>query len=168
MQNLQSVRPNSINSKTVCAVKRSVKRNRVWNRAKANLDLLEKGPRKEEIMAASERLKAAEAQLKLATREYNRQADLVQDKAVSSREFDIAKEKFDAATANVEVRKNELAILEAGSREEEISQAKASLEEARLAWELAKKGFRDEEITQARSARDAAAAAFRSHPQTTI
>ncbi len=126
----------------------------------ARLKLLELGPRQDEIEAARERLKAARVQLLFASRDYDRRVNLARTNAVSREEVDSAKAEFDAATANAEVRKHELAILEAGEREQNIDQARARLEEARLAWQLAQKGYRVEEIEQAGAARDAAAAAL--------
>ncbi len=130
------------------------------DRLNAQLKLLLAGPRKQEIAAARERLAAANADLKLAGVEYDRRADLLQTNSISKNEFDMAKERFDSAQANVEVRKNELSILESGARPEELEQAEALVEESRLAWELAKQGFRIEDIQQAQAAHDAAAAAL--------
>lgn len=126
----------------------------------AQLKLLELGPRQEELEAARERLNGANAELLLVKREYERAAKLAQTDAIARGELDIAVKKLDAATANVEVKKNELAILNAGNRPEEIDQARARLEESKLGWELAKKGFRIEEIEQAEAARDSASAAL--------
>ncbi len=126
----------------------------------AQLKLLKAGPRPQEIAAARERLSAANSLVRLAKRDYDRIANLAQSNAISEGEIDAAKEKFDGATANVEVKKNELAILEAGSRLEEIEQGEARFREAQLAWEIAKSGFRVEEIEQAEAAKNAAAAAL--------
>ena len=57
-------------------------------------------------------------------------------------------------------RQEELSLLEAGTRPEEIREAEALVEESRLAWTVAEEGFRQEEIAQARAARDAAQAAL--------
>lgn len=124
----------------------------------AKHQLLVAGPRAEEISAAENRLNAAEAELALARREHDRIINLVQSKAVSKSELDIANQRLDVAQANVEVRKNELSILNAGARQQELEQSRAAAEEARLAWELAKKGFRSEEIEKAAAARDSAQA----------
>ncbi len=124
----------------------------------AKHQLLVAGPRAEEISAAENRLTAAEAELALARREHDRTINLVQSKAVSKSELDIANQRLDVAQANVEVRKNELSILNAGARQQELEQSRAAAEEARLAWELAKKGFRSEEIEKAAAARDSAQA----------
>jgi len=58
------------------------------------------------------------------------------------------------------VRKQELDLLKAGTREEEKREAKARLDGAEQAWILAKKGYRSEEIEKSKAARDAAQAAL--------
>ncbi len=130
--------------------------------ATAQLSLIQDGPRKEEIAAAENRLTASVADMNLANREFLRQSKLYEGNAVSKSEFDLAEERLTATKSTVEVRRNELAILKAGSREQEIQMAKAKVEDMRLAWELAKKGFRVEEIEQATAARNAASAALAS------
>lgn len=131
-----------------------------FDQSTAKHELLVAGPRDEEIAAAENRLEAAEAELALATRDRERLDPLVQSKSIAPSELDTANQKLDVARANVAVRKNELAILRAGAREEERLQSSAEVEEARLAWELAKKGFRDELIEQATAARQSAQAAL--------
>ncbi len=126
----------------------------------ARLRALEAGPRPEEIEAARARLDAANAEQVLAKSEYDRRDRLMQTNAVSRSDLDAAREKLEAAIANVEVRNNELAILQAGTRPEEIDQARAQVEESRLAWELASQGYRVEEIEKAEAARDASEAAL--------
>jgi multidrug resistance efflux pump len=126
----------------------------------AQYQLVVAGPRPEEIAAAQSRLDAALAQQTLAQEDYNRAANLYQSKSISKAEFDLADESWRAARAQVEVRQNELAILQAGSREQEIAQAKASVDEARLAWELAQQGYRTEDVEAAAAAQEAARAAL--------
>lgn len=111
-----------------------------YDQFKARLDLLEEGPREQEIDAARGRLRAAEAELKLAQKNYERVAELFQKNAVSRQDFDKASEQLEAAQASVVVRKEELELLEAGTREEEIREAGARVAEAEQAWQLAQKG----------------------------
>src|SRR5690606_17513306 len=73
--------------------------------------------------------------------------------------MDRATEALESAKATVALRQEELSLIEAGTREEEVREARATVEEARLAWELAQKGFRNEEIAAAQAAYDSAAAA---------
>ena len=126
-----------------------------YDEAVARLSLVQEGPRPEEIAAAKSRLEEAIAVLKLAERVFDRQADLAEVNAVSQSEYEVAQEEFEAASAMLRVRENELAILQAGSRKQEIEIARTKAENLRLAWELARQGFRSEEIEQAAAARDA-------------
>ncbi len=130
------------------------------DRAAAQLSLVEAGPRSEEIAAAENRVQSAQAEMRLARQEYDRVVELFQSSAIAKTEFDQASERMSAATAQLNVRQNELQILKSGSRQQEILIAQANAEEARLAWELAKQGFRREETDQAIAARNAAQAAL--------
>lgn len=131
-----------------------------FEKAQAELSLRKEGPRQEEIAAAESRLNAAKSQLELATSEYDRLADLVQTNATSKSNFDKATDALKVARANVDVRDNELKVLQAGSRAQEIKIAEENVEELRQAWELSKKGFREEEVQQAIAGRNAAQAAL--------
>lgn len=132
-----------------------------YDQALAELSLIKEGPRAEEVAAAENRQDQANATLNLAKREYDRVAVLNQQgNAISESEFDIADEKWRAAVAQAEVRKNELKVLQDGARSQEIQIRAAKVEELRLAWELDKQGFRAEDIEQAEAARAAAAAAL--------
>tara|TARA_R110002049_G_scaffold4601_4_gene31878 strand:+ start:116291 stop:117421 length:1131 start_codon:yes stop_codon:yes gene_type:complete len=126
----------------------------------ARLELLQSGPRKEEIEAARGRLVAAQVEKRLAEQTSTRLSRLVRENAVSKQEVDNAREALEAASANVDVRQQELNLLEAGTRPEELQEAAARVEEARQAWQLILRGYRPEEIEQAKAARDAAQAAL--------
>jgi HlyD family secretion protein len=127
---------------------------------KARLDLLEAGPREQEIEVARGRLLVAEAEQTLAKQNYKRNAELVQNQAISREDFDEVSEELNAAQAMVVVRKEELELLKIGTREEEKREAGARVEEAHQAWQLATSGYREQDIEQARAARDAAEAAL--------
>ena len=60
----------------------------------------------------------------------------------------------------VVVRQQELSLLEAGTRTEDIERARAELEEAQQALALTNAGYRPEEVAAAKAARDAAQAAL--------
>jgi HlyD family secretion protein len=126
----------------------------------ARLDLLEAGPREQEIDAAEGRVRVAESEVLLAKRVFERRAELFQKNAIAREEYDAASEELSSAQASLDVRKSELSLLEAGTREEEKREARAKVEEARQAWQLAVDGYRREEIEQATAARDAAQAAL--------
>lgn len=131
-----------------------------YDQFQARLDLLEAGPRQQEIEAARGRLVVAEAELTLAKQNYERSVELVQNRAISRTDFDAGSEQRDAAQAMVGVRKKELELLEIGTRDEEKREARARVTEAYEAWQLATNGFRDEEIQQSKASRDAAQAAL--------
>lgn len=131
-----------------------------YEQLQARLDKLIAGPRPQEIDAARARLTAAQAQQRLATANYNRIQGLVNTNALTREELDRATEALDSANANVTLRQEELSLMQAGTRAEEIREAQATVEEARLAWQLAESGFRQEEVAAAQAARDSAAAAL--------
>ncbi|MFT7642932.1 MAG: HlyD family secretion protein [Pirellulaceae bacterium] len=127
---------------------------------KAKLDLLEAGPREQEVNAAAARLRSSEAELKLADQLYKRDLELSQSNTITEQELERTRQAYDSAVALLTVRKNELELLRLGTREEEIRAARAALEEADQAWQLAGNGYRQEEIDQAKAARDATQAAL--------
>ena len=89
-----------------------------------------------------------------------RVSGLFQKGAVPREQFDEATEKLQAAQAMVIVRQQELSLLEAGTRREDIERARAELEEAQQAVALTNAGYRPEEVAAAKAARDAAEAAL--------
>jgi multidrug resistance efflux pump len=129
-----------------------------FEQLQARLDLLTAGPRPQEIEAGRGLLTVAEAERKLAEQEYQRYNKLSGTVAVAREELDRAIQRLEAAHAMVLVRKQELELLEEGTRQEEIREAQARVAEAKAAWELTEEGYRPEEIEQARAARDAAQA----------
>jgi HlyD family secretion protein len=129
-----------------------------YEQLNARLDKLVAGARPQEIDGARARVQVAQAELRFATENFNRIQGLVNTNALTREELDRATEALDSTRANMALRQEELSLIEAGTREEEIREARATVEEARLAWELAKKGYREEEIAAARAARDSASA----------
>lgn len=126
----------------------------------AKLDELKSGPRQQEIDAAKAELELAQSEYDLATEQFHRAETLLGRKAISEDDFDEARTKLQVARATVQVRQENLSLLQAGTRQEQIAQAEAQLEEAEQGWQLAKAGFRKEEITVAAAAVDAAEAAL--------
>ena len=115
----------------------------------AKVDELVHGPRQEKVATARALVSQAEAQLELAQQEHTRTADLLQSNTVSQDAMDKATSNLLVSEAVLEVRKQELGLLIAGTREEEVRAAKARLAAAIAAHELAEKGYREEEIAQA-------------------
>ena len=130
-----------------------------YDQLQAKLDELVAGPRVQEVQAAKARLTSAQAELKLAEQLYERHSRLAQTNAITEEELERTRQTYESAMAMQTVRENELQLLEAGTREEQIRAARAALEEAKQAWQLAATGYRQEDVDQARAARDAAQAA---------
>ena len=131
-----------------------------YDQLSAQLQELRHGPRKQEIAAAEARARLAEAELVLAQEQLGRIEGLVTRNAASREEQDRAITALRVARATLEVRQEELGLLQEGSRPEEIEQAEARLEEVRQAWLLRQSGYREEEIAQAQAAVRAAEAAL--------
>ncbi|MGE0759411.1 MAG: HlyD family secretion protein [Pirellulaceae bacterium] len=131
-------------------------------RIRQKLNALIAGPREEEIEAARARVRLAQAQLDLAESTNNRNVALVERDpgAVSRDTLDRSIEDLRVAKANLDVRQQELQLLEKGTRAEDIAAAKAELAEAEQAHALTRNGARPEEIEQAKAAADAARAAL--------
>lgn len=128
--------------------------------AKATYERLLEGPRQQEIVAAAARLKGAEAQLKLAQQSFDRAETLFKQGTFPKTQYDAAVEQLQNAKSTQTVRSNELAILEEGTRQEDLAAAKAKLNEANAALELVTRGYREEDIEAARAAVAAAEASL--------
>ncbi len=131
-----------------------------YEQFKARYEMILAGPRQQEIDAAKGLLEVAQTERVLAQQNYDRSKKLVDENAISQAEFDTAMEKLDASRSLVSLRTEELALLTAGSREEEKRESKARMDEAEQAWLLVKNGYRREEIEKAKAARDAARSAL--------
>lgn len=129
------------------------------HQATARLDRLVAGPRAQEIEAARAQVQLAEAHAELQRKSLERTKGLA-GHAESEEELDRAKAAVTEAEAAVRVQMLELAVLEEGSRKEDIAAARAQVAEATAAHELLVKGYRAEEIEAAKAAADAADAAI--------
>ena len=69
---------------------------------------------------------------------------------ISRQQFDDARDKRDASVQRAESAKQRLALLEAGTRVEDVNAAEARYRQAQAASVLARKGFRKEDIDAAR------------------
>lgn len=127
----------------------------------ADLDRLLNGPRPQEIAAAESELRLAESEQELARSDYARAETLFGRDALERDLLDAAATQLSVAQARVESRRQQLALLQEGTRAEEIARARALLREAEAELTLRSGGFRDEEIAEARARSQAAAAAAR-------
>lgn len=124
----------------------------------AQLAMALKGARNEEIRTAAAALDAAQAQRDVATKEFDRVKNLLDQEVASQRQFDQAKAALEAAEAQFKGAKEQRDLVLSGARVEEIDMARAANDRAQAAYDELKIGARAEDIAVARAARDAAAA----------
>jgi multidrug resistance efflux pump len=125
----------------------------------AEFDKLKKGPREEEIAAARAQLDAAAAQLELAEFDFVRIRGLRERNVATQAEFDQVTKAFKSARALHVVQEENLKLLQAGTRPEDLRAAQAALDAAQAHTRLLEKGYRKEDQLQAAAAVDAAKAA---------
>jgi multidrug resistance efflux pump len=118
------------------------------------------GPRPQEIEVARADLRRAEASLELARTEIRRTQRLFEKDAATADEVDQAQRAMQESVETVKAQQERLALLEEGTRKEQIAQARAALAEARAAHDLVRNGYRAEEIEQARASVAAAEASL--------
>jgi multidrug resistance efflux pump len=97
----------------------------------ARFAALQAGPRVQEIEAARARLEAARAAAALAELEEKRTRSLVLDAVRSQEALDRNQAELDSARADERARKEELGLLEEGTRPEDLAAAEAELAAAR-------------------------------------
>jgi len=114
--------------------------------AEAQLSLLVKGARSEDINQTSEQVNQAKLNFASAESDYNRMKNLFEEKAIT-------KKQFDDATTRYEVTKSQLNAVEQSykkikniARPEEIAQAQANYDKSVSAVDLIKKSIRDSYI----------------------
>ena len=117
--------------------------------AKATLDKLIAGPRPQEIVIARERLNAAKAGLEFAESEHARILKLREASQAAPTEFDQAVRALKASRAEVAEAEQQLGLLEAGTRAEDIAQARATLAGDEQALGLTEAGYRPEDVAKA-------------------
>lgn len=91
----------------------------------ANLTLLKAGTRQQELKVATAAVTRAKAQLKFAHSETHRIAQLVEKQLSSQDQLDRARLEEDVAQAALTQSREQLALLQEGTREEEIAKARA-------------------------------------------
>lgn len=127
--------------------------------ARAMLDKLEAGPRPQEVEIARQTLNRAKAELELAESEHARIVRLKEADQAAPNEFDKSQRTLKSARATVAAAEQDLAMLEQGSRVEDVAEARAKLAEAQSVLALFEAGFRAEDV--ARAAADVAASEAR-------
>jgi len=117
---------------------------------KASLDAARNGPRRQEIDQAQADFSAAFADASNAEITYKRMEKLVATDTISRQQFDDARDKRDGAAQRAESARQRLALLQAGTRPEDLRAAEDKYKQAEAAAILAHKGFRKEDIEAAR------------------
>jgi len=108
------------------------------------------GPRKQEIEQAQADFRAATADAANSEGLYKRMEKLAATDTISRQQYDDARHNRDAAAQRAESARQRLALLEAGTRPEDVHAAEARYKQARAAAVLERKGFRREDIEAAR------------------
>jgi len=126
----------------------------------ASFDKAKNGPRPQEIDTARAELNVAQASLSLANDNQQRIRKLYEQQATTQENYDRVVSEMQAAEANVNARTEQLGLLEAGTREEEIREAEAVLDESRAALDLVRKGYREQDVEAAYASMQEAEAAL--------
>ncbi len=111
--------------------------------AQAQLNLLRKGARKEDISQAEEAVKQAQVNYDLAKKDKERMENLYQSNSVSQNQYDNANAKFELAQAQLKSANENFSKLKNFARPEEIQQAEANLNRQKAAVKLLKKSIND-------------------------
>jgi HlyD family secretion protein len=120
-------------------------------REAALLQALKEGPRPQELAQARAEFEAASAEAKKATGNFERISQLHKTGDVAAQMLDDAQARRDSAVNRTEAVRQRLALLEAGTRREEIEAATERVRQAQAALSQAREGFRTEEVTQAKA-----------------
>ena len=97
--------------------------------SRASYELLKKGPRKEEIGKARDKVGQLKTQLTTKEQEHERWQKLWEQKLVSQQEWDRANTEYEVLKSDLAIAENELNILLTSPRPEELDKAKAELEQ---------------------------------------
>ncbi|MGA2348829.1 MAG: efflux RND transporter periplasmic adaptor subunit [Terracidiphilus sp.] len=111
----------------------------------------ENGPRKQEVAQAQADFASALADAANAEITFRRMEKLIATDTISRQEFDNARDKRDAAQQHAESARQHLAMLQEGTRHEDVQSAEARDRQAQAAAILARKGNRKEDIDSARA-----------------
>lgn len=114
--------------------------------ASANLKIIEKGARSEDLRVAEELKKQAETNLRSAERDFNRAKRLFDEKSITEKQWEDAKTRYEMAMANFKQAEENLKKIKRGARKEEIELARAKLKEAMALLESVEKRIKECEI----------------------
>lgn len=107
------------------------------NVARADLDLVQAGSRKEDVAAVAAQVRGAQASEALLAKSLDRARSLAGSGSVSQAELDRSSAELERATYERKALEQRLALLQHGARREEVERAKARAEAAASALGLA-------------------------------
>lgn len=140
--------------------------------ARAALDKAIAGPRPQEIKIAENKLARAEAEQLKAQKDFDRVKKLHVSGQAADEEMDAVQRNLSVTQASAAQARNELDLLRAGTRAEDIAESRAQLAAAEQALALLEAGSRKEDIAEAKaqvaSAQAAAAAIERQIAELTV
>ena len=111
--------------------------------ATAQLTLLRRGPRKQEVRRAEQMVAQAKAALDNARTSLGRARDLLNKKVVPQSKVDQAQAQVDVLQAQYNAAQEALSALRAGSRLEQLHMAEANLEQAEMLVRILEKKIED-------------------------
>ena len=109
------------------------------------------GPRRQEIEAARGQLESANADYEVAKATLARIEKLVRDGVQSKQDYDNAKAAFDRASGQRDTARQNLNMLLAGTRREEVARAERQYNQAAANYQMMQHGSRKEDIDAARA-----------------
>lgn len=119
------------------------------DRYRAAMDRALAGPRPLEKQVARDRVAVAEASLKKATADFERVRDLMERNNATAEEMNDVTRAIETAAAQAAEARDSLALLEEGTRAEDIAEATAQLAAAQADLDLHEAGQRREDVQQA-------------------
>ncbi|RSL18685.1 HlyD family secretion protein [Edaphobacter aggregans] len=118
---------------------------------RAMLDAAESGPRSQELKQAEADYDAAKTDAANAQINFQRMDTLVRGDTVSRQQYDNAKATRDSTAQKAESLHQRLALLQAGTRKEDLQAAQERYHQAQAAADLMKRGYRKEDIDAGRA-----------------
>ena len=118
---------------------------------RAMLDAAQNGPRSQELKQAEADYAAARVDAANAQTNYQRMDMLVRNDTVSRQQFDDAKATRDSTAQKAESLRQRLALLQEGTRKEDLQAAQERYRQARAAADLMQRGYRKEDIDAGRA-----------------
>ena len=117
---------------------------------RALFEAAKEGPRSQEIEQAQADFAAAKADEANAEVSFQRMQTLVRGDTVSKQQYDDAKSRRDATAQKAESARQRLALLQAGTRKEDLQAAEERYRQAQAAADMMQRGYRKEDVAATR------------------